>query len=412
MLYEVVIIWWWASWLMVAATLLDNGFSWNILLIEKNAKLWEKVLITWWGRCNVTTSINNKKLLLEKFPRWKPFVKYVYWKFPPKKLYNWFEEKWLPLKIEDDFRVFPLSNNSNDVLKVFYDLFKVSNNLDILYSDQVELVDYDGNYFNIKLQSWKKINSKNLVISTWGNAYSHTWSSWQWYEFAKNLWHSITKLWPSLNSFKTNIDFSSISGISFQDSLINYSWLNINWPILFTHFWLTWPWIFSLSSNSAFELISKDQPLKINITFNKLYNNVKIYEFITTSSITNPKKEIANLLSTLYPKRFVEFILNLVDVPKDIKLCYLDKTKKKIISNSFWNFELELIWRKPWDEFVTAWWVSLNNVNINSLESDMVSWLYFAWEVLDVDWLTWWFNLRWCWASWYIVWNSIMNKKE
>lgn len=402
---KIWIIWWWASWIMLSASLIENWFDGKITIFEKNNRLWSKVLISGGGRCNITTWITNKKEFISKYPRWQKFVKYYYGKFWPTKVYERFQKQWIELKIEKDMRVFPKSNSSNDVLNIFYKIFE-KNNVDIKYQTVVNNITKTWNIFKVYTQN-KIFEFDKIIISTWWNAYSHTWSSWDGYSFAKNFWHKITKLWPSLNSFKTKQDFTSISWISFQDWYFKYNWKNIYWSILFTHFWITWPATFILSSNSSFEKITEKTPLKVKFIANKNYDYIFLEKYILENIEKFPRKYIKNILYKLYPNKFVDLILSFLWIESEKRACYLSKDKRKLISNNFWNwFEIDLISRKAWDEFVTAGWIELWQVDINTLESKLISWLYFVWEILDVDWYTWGFNLRWCWASAYCLWKS------
>lgn len=101
---------------MTAASLLDSEKNCKIILLEANQKLGRKLVISGGGRCNVTTGIFEKKILREKYTRGFDFFENFLGEFGPKKTIKFFEEKGLPLYTQDDFRVFPKSNNGEDVL--------------------------------------------------------------------------------------------------------------------------------------------------------------------------------------------------------------------------------------------------------------------------------------------------------
>ena len=115
-----------AAGLMTAATLLENENRdhIHIHLFDKNTTPGKKVIISGGGRCNLTTGIEDKKILLSKYTRGSDFIKKAMGKFPPKKVREWFESHGVPLKCEVDNRVFPVSDDGRDVVEVFESIFR------------------------------------------------------------------------------------------------------------------------------------------------------------------------------------------------------------------------------------------------------------------------------------------------
>jgi len=152
------------------------------------------VIISGGGRCNVTTSISDKKILATKYTRGWDFIKKAIGKFSPKKTFDWFEAHGVPLQIQDDLRVFPRSDDGRDVVGVFEDI--IAKNSDIVtvhYSDGVTAVGREGDRFHIQSKN-TSLEADILVITTGGNAYAHTGSTGDGYVFARSLGHSITRL--------------------------------------------------------------------------------------------------------------------------------------------------------------------------------------------------------------------------
>lgn len=142
----------------------------------------------------MTTGIFDKKILKEKYTRGFEFFEYALGKFSPKKCKKWFEEKKLPLKIEEDMRVFPVSDNGNDVLGVFEHIFaNNSNKINICTQEKVLEIQKIQEKFSVTTQNGKH-EADIVVIATGGNAYAHTGSSGDGYNFARSLGHQITKL--------------------------------------------------------------------------------------------------------------------------------------------------------------------------------------------------------------------------
>jgi predicted Rossmann fold flavoprotein len=113
-----------AAGMMAAATINETNPEAEVFLIEKNDSLGKKVIISGGGRCNVTTGITDIKTVLKKYPRGEKFLISAMHQFSPEDVYGWFEARGVPLKCEEDLRVFPQSDDGHDVVKAFEKIFK------------------------------------------------------------------------------------------------------------------------------------------------------------------------------------------------------------------------------------------------------------------------------------------------
>lgn len=404
------IIWAWAAGLMAAATILEaNHPDVYIHIFDKNSAPWRKVAISWGWRCNLTTSIDDKKELLSKYTRGSEFIKKALGKFSPKKCREWFMSHNLELKAEDDWRVFPLSDNGLDVVEVFENIFaKYRNNLEIHYSESVTEVMRGGEgRFHLKTKK-ASYSPDFLVITTGGNAYSQTGSTGDGYDFARTLWHTITQLGPSLSSFLTRERWiHELSWMQLENAKIG----NYIHSLLFTHFGISWPLAFMVSSEYAWENISKEKPLIIKLVPIASMNFPLWDEFLKEQFGLHPKKWIISILSEKFPKRFSEwFIGEFFPELVTVFASSISRAHRESIARLLWDgFPITLIERRPGDEFVTAGWVDTDQIYPETLESKIQKNLYFAGEVLNVDAVTGGFNLQGCWAWGYVVGKSILE---
>ena len=164
-----------------------------------------------------------------------------------------------------------------------------------------------------------------------------------------------------------------LSGTPFEKG--RYKWnmtiYSESWPFLFTHFWISWPIVFNAST--------------------------VLWEYLNSLKLISEEDKI-------------KYILENIKIELDIKK---EKTTKKIYS--FFREEIDneesiefwlQDWRS-WKEAKATWgWVDINELD-NNLQSKKYKWLYFIWEVVDITWKTWWFNLQWAWSSWYVAWKNI-----
>lgn len=404
-----------AAGMMAAATLLEKGVNAEIHLFETNNVLGKKVSISGGGRCNVTTGITDRNILLSKYTRGNKFLIPSFYEFPPDKVMSWFESKGMPLKAEDDLRVFPKSDIGTDVIKVFEKLFK---NRVVIHLNEPVTKLAPSSEKEFCLETKNNSYSFNIVIITsGGNAYRHTGSKGDGYNFAKSCNHTITKLGPSLNSFEIKQEWcKTLAGISLPNAKLEYlqkdkSKISVTGPFLFTHFGISGPVTFALSSHLAFEEISKENPKEISFfpVSNSSFDfwNKELLDAFSKS----PKKQVKHIISNYLPKRLAYEILILCKINPDKKSSEVSKEERKNTAKAFsGEIKLTLVNRMKGDEFVTAGGVTLTEINKTTMESKITPNLYFAGEILDVDGLTGGFNLQSAWATGRLAALSIAKK--
>ena len=427
--YHTIIIGGGAAGLMCAATLLEReDFTGRIAIIDRNPHLWAKVIISGWGRCNVTTWYTSVKDVLAKYPRGSAFLSPILKAFTSKSIYRWFEEHGVPLKVEKDMRVFPVSDDGHDVVWAFEQLFHTQHErIDVLLRTKVESVNKavcsdgscSGRLQVITDKSWI-LTCANVVIATGGQAYRHTGSSGDGYAFAQGLWHTITDLWPSLNSFESsNTAMHELSWLTFADAQIQVVSTHKRYTgaVLLTHFGISWPLAFVVSAHTAFETIDADRSLSLRLRPHADHAYNYRYDWLTQQAHTQPHKQLSTILKQEFSQAFVDYLLaDKIQIPpkpttasgppplsgrmQEMQISQITKTQKSTIADLLGHWiPLSIVKRRPGDEFVTAGWVNLSEVSSSDCQSIITPWLYLAWEVLDIDWYTWWYNLTSSWAT-------------
>ena len=408
---KIAIIGWWAAGMMAAATLLEWWFSWEVHLFEKNNNLGAKVIISGWGRCNVTTGNYRWKDLESKYIRGAEFVREAIGQFGPRKIYQWFEDHGVPLKTEADMRVFPQSDNGKDIVGVFERLFYRYVNLRLHLWSKIDDIERGYDAFVVHTSA-QKMTFDKIIIATGGNAYTHTGSTGDAYARAKKLWHTITSLWPSLNSFLSQDTWMhNFSGIAFPNAKLSLTLQTGEkkeaiWPMLFTHFGISWPATFVLSAYSSFEQIDKGNPLKVSFAPDSEKTKEFWNSFLLTQAQENPRKKISTILHTSFPDRMIDGINTHIfwwKLEWQMGLCSKE-LRLSLAEYLWWWWMISVIGRRAWDEFVTAGWVSLDEVNKKTMESKIVPWLYFVGEILNIDGVTGWYNLTSSWATGRLAW--------
>ncbi len=391
-----------AAGLMAAATITETHPEIEVFLIERNPELGKKVVISGGGRCNVTTGLRDMKTLFTKYPRGSKFLSSAFYGFPPEAVFEWFETHGVPLKIEDDGRVFPVSDNGNDVVRAFENLFE-KHAVHILLSHTAKLVEKNTDGFIVHCTGHSPLVVDKLIITTGGQAYRHTGSTGDGYGFAEALGHTVTPLAASLSSFISRDTWiKELAGVSW-----GYAGLStdraatppIAGPFLFTHSGITGPVVFAFSALAAFEPATPKTPLTIFINLFPDNTHVQIETQIRAACTLHAKKSIENIIAGFVPKSLAKNICGMAEI--DAELHGGDMSKKQIerIAQTLQHIPIHAIGRGAGDEFVTAGGVELSEVNPSRMESKISPGLFFAGEILNVDGFTGGFNLQASWAT-------------
>jgi predicted Rossmann fold flavoprotein len=395
-----------AAGMMCAAAINEQNPKAEVFLIEKNDSLGKKVIISGGGRCNLTTGIEDVKIVLNNYPRGNKFLNSAMRHFPPSAVRQWFEEHGVPVKIEVDNRVFPVSNKGKDVVSAFEKIF-ADNNTKVLINHSVQTIKKEGNRFTVSFTNQPALVADKVVFTLGGQAYRQTGSSGDGYSLAESLGHHITELASSLSSLTSKESWpAQVAGISFIKSVVQAQGkkkYETAGPFVFTHWGLSGPAIFALSSLVAFEKISTTEPLKIFIDLVPDSTLEQVLLKIKNSMETEPKKLFKYSLRQIAPLSLADIAIDQIGIRQDKKNIEINKQELRESAEWFKHLPLTIIDRHPGDEFVTAGGVDLSEVNPSTMESKICPGLYFAGEILDIDGFTGGFNLQAAWAAGHLA---------
>lgn len=322
------------------------------------------LLPTGGGRCNLAYSQYDFKELAKNYPRGEKFLYSVFSRFGVSDTIEFFEKIGVKTYVQDDFRIFPVSNSSKDVREKF---LKALNRVRFK-KEMVSEIDFKAyNY---------------IVIATGGHSS---------YAMLKNAGHNIIPPKPALVGLKTEEKFpagvvvKNVLSCGFQDDL------------LFTHEGVSGPLIYKISSIYA----RRDFPYNISFDF---CGKIDLQDYLNK----NPHKSIKNLLADFVPKSFAEFILFKAGIGFDEKCHNINAKQRDKILDLLNNFKIEITGTAKGGEVVTSGGVDLDEVNSKTMESRIVPNLFFCGEVLDIDGFCGGFNLQNCWSTGYAAAQGIL----
>ena len=235
----------------------------NILILERGKEGLQKVKISGGGRCNVTHGEFTPSALTLNYPRGEKELLGPFHQFMTGDTMQWFEERGIELKIEEDGRVFPVSNNSQTIIDCFLNEVKRLN-IKVLYNHSVKSISLENNEWLINTNR-QDFNCSKLLVATGSNP--KIWN------LMDQLNHTIINPVPSLFSFDINDSrIKSIPGVVVEDvdiKVIN-SKLFSDGPLLITHKGMSAPSILKLSAFGALEFESLNYQFDISINFVKI----------------------------------------------------------------------------------------------------------------------------------------------
>ena len=397
-----------AAGFMTAITAAEYGVE-KIIILEGSSKLMEKVRISGGGRCNVTNATWIPNELVENYPRGGMQLLEAFNRFAAGDILDWFEKRGLKLKIEEDLRVFPVSNSSLDVI----DCLKkraFSGNVEILTKFFVkQILKTPDNLFTITSSKNNNIISKNIILSTGGHPSGH--------KLAQNLGHSIIKPVPSLFTFSIKEpNLNECSGVSIKNIDIEIKLKNKTFQnrgdLLITHWGFSGPAVLKLSSIAARDLFEQKYKCNLIIKWSNL-DHKDLKEKINYLKENRGKMNLINLRPFPFlTKRLWIFLLNKMEINIHKKWADLLADERERMINYLLKDVYTITGKGPFgEEFVTSGGVKINEVSFKSMESLICPGLFFSGEVLDVDGITGGFNFQHCWTSGWLAGKAIAQLK-
>ena len=407
---DLVVIGGGASGLMCACTAAERGLG--VTLLEPNRLLGRKLRITGKGRCNVTNNCDVRQFM-QNIPGDGRFLYSALNRLSPSDTMAFFESRGLPLKTERGDRVFPVSDDANDVAALLVKLCE-RGGVEVVHCHAKSILCGDGAVTGVRTDGGD-IACRAAAVCTGGLSYPLTGSTGDGYRFAKAFGHTVTERRPSLvplecaESCCADMQGFSLRNVSlsvFEDDKLVYRELG---ELLFTHFGVSGPLVLSASAHMRHMDSAR---YRLEIDLKPALDEKKLDARILRDFEKYSNKEFKNALGDLEGRSMIPELIRLSGVPEDTKVNAITREQRARLLAAFKAFPLTVTGTRPIDEaIVTAGGVSTREVNPRTMESKLVSGLYFAGEVLDVDGYTGGFNLQIAWSTGFVAGNSVLKEE-
>jgi len=392
---SVIVIGGGAAGMMAALVAAKNGA--DVILFEKNERLGRKLRITGKGRCNVTNDCDKNEFLSNVATNSK-FLFAAISRFSTSDTKEFFEECGVPLKTERGKRVFPVSDKAQDIVDALENACVEAGVR--IFNRRVEgLLIENGRALGVTVGGDDYL-AKSVIVCTGGASYPKTGSSGDGYRFARRAGHTVVDIRPSLvplvaeGGLCGRLQGLSLKNIGFKivDKITAKTVYEDFGEMMFTHFGLTGPVVLSSSAHIS-DIESGKYVACIDMKpalDHKMLDNRILSDF---SECIN--KDFINSLDALLPQKMIPIIVGLSGIDARKKVNSITKEEREGLVSLIKNIEIPLSRFRPIDEaIITKGGVAVNEISPKTMESKLVSGLYFAGEVLDLDAYTGGFNLQ------------------
>ncbi|MXV37307.1 aminoacetone oxidase family FAD-binding enzyme [Flavobacteriaceae bacterium Ap0902] len=374
----------------------------DVHIFEKASTPLQKVKISGGGRCNVTNACFDPNILVDFYPRGNKELKSVFGRFQPGDTMGWFADRGVPLKIQEDMRVFPVSDNSADIVEC---LIKENqkNNVHIHLNEAVKRVIQSGHEFEI-------ITSKDLYL--FDKVVFASGASKQAWQMIEKLGHRIIEPVPSLFTFNCKDSrIKDLPGTTFPHAEVKVKdhALENSGSLLITHWGFSGPAVLVLSAWGARALADLKYKFTIQINFIGYHIDTAL-DALNELKKKNQNQKVGKYAHFDLTKRFWTSVLN--DVKIDPEANWQEVSAKKLmhLATALTQAEFDIHGKSTFkDEFVTAGGVDLKEIDFKTMESKLIPNLYFAGEILNIDAVTGGFNFQACWSEGFIIAEVLKN---
>ena len=402
---DLVVIGGGAAGLMCAVMAARRGLS--VTVLDRNLQPGRKLRITGKGRCNVTNACDTREFMAN-IPGDGRFLYSAMSRFGTREVMAFFEELGVPLKIERGNRVFPVSDNANDIADA---LVKECRRLNVAFrrtsAKNIEVE--DGAVCVVKTET-ERIECRSAALCTGGLSYPKTGSDGWGFRMAEKLGHTVTPRRPSLVPLESGDDYcAEMQGFSlrnvtlsaYEDGKLIFRELG---EMLFTHFGVSGPLV--LSASAKMRRMGTAEYLLL-IDLKPALDEKKLEARILRDLEENPRRSFHNLLGGLAGRSMVPVLEKLTGIPGEQRCTDFTREQRQKLIQVLKAFPVHVSGTRPVDEaIVTAGGVSTKEVDPRTMQSKLVEGLYFAGEVLDLDAYTGGFNLQIAWCTGYVAGNA------
>lgn len=374
----------------------------EVVLYEKTQQLLSKVRISGGGRCNVTHACFDPKILVQNYPRGAQALLGPFHRFQPQDTVNWFEERGVKLKVEDDGRMFPISDDSETIVSCLKDQATKSG-VKICRGHKLDSLERQEDQYVLKFDNDAIAVCDRLLVATGSSP-----AMWQ---MMQSLGHTIVPPVPSLFTFRLpGSPLLELAGVTVLDVQVKMQGeaLKQRGPLLITHWGFSGPAILKLSAWEARRWHACSYTAKIEVNWLGGMSLAEVRQELLTLKEMAAARFLGNEGPKTLPKSLWRQLVIRSGLSPDSRWSTLSTQALQKLAQEVHCSIFEVQGKSTHkDEFVTCGGVDLSEVNFKTMESKICPGIYFAGEVLNIDGVTGGFNFQNAWTTAWIAGNTM-----
>ena len=398
--FDVICVGGGAAGFFTAINIAEKNPELRIAILERGKEVLTKVRISGGGRCNVTHACFEPNELVKFYPRGEKELKGPFNQFCSGDTIEWFEKHGVELKIEEDGRMFPVTDSSETIIDCFMNA-SAKAGIKIITGQSVQSLYQAEEFWKIDTQH-DKFTATKLVLTTGSNP--------KMWDMIAGLGHSIVAPVPSLFTFNiTDKRIKELPGVSALATVkVKNTKLEATGPLLVTHWGMSGPAILKLSAWGAPILAEKKYQFAISVNWLNDLDLAEAETALKEIKQENNKKIVSKKSPFEFPNRLWEKLVVAAEISEETKWADLSNKHIRLLAEQLTEGTYQVSGKSTYkDEFVTAGGIDLKEINFKTMQSKLHSNLYFAGEIVNIDAITGGFNFQNAWTSGFIVANAI-----
>lgn len=375
----------------------------EVAVYEKTGKALQKVKISGGGRCNVTHQCFDIPELVDRYPRGKQLLRRTLHRFGPEQTIDWFAERGVTLKAEEDGRMFPVTDDSQTIIDCLWKEM-MRRGVSVHYHKAVTGITptpESTHKFSISFADGSSASADKVLITTGGYPKADQ------YNWLAALGHAIVPPVPSLFTFNVpKHPISALMGLSVPDAAVKVAGSKAvqRGPVLITHWGFSGPAVLRTSAIAARELAACNYHFRVVINW---LGDAATEDFMTVADNmrrTQGTTFVANKNPFGLPKRLWEYMMPLCGILPTTRWADLPAGARNKLAEQLLRDAYEVAGKTTFkEEFVTSGGISIAEIDAHTMQSRKQPGIYFAGEIIDVDGITGGYNFQHAWSSGWVV---------
>ena len=400
--FDIIIVGGGAAGFFTAINIVEKNPKLKVAILERGQEVLTKVRISGGGRCNVTHACFVPNDLVKFYPRGEKELRGPFHQFCSGDTIEWFSNHGVELKIEDDGRMFPISNSSQTIIDCFLNATHKLG-IQILTGQSVHSIFKASEYWKVETNH-ETFACQKLIMTTGSNP--------KIWEMLSTIGHTIVPAVPSLFTFNIkDARIKELMGVSAMATVtVKDTKLTATGPLLITHWGMSGPEILRLSAWGARILADKNYQFTIHVNWLNELTFEPVTAILKDLKLEHSKKAVSKKSPFDFPNRLWESLVLASEISEETKWADLNKNQLQNLANQLTNGAFQVNGKSTFkEEFVTAGGIDLKEINFKTMESKLHENLYFAGEIVNIDAITGGFNFQNAWTSGFLVANALVK---